>query len=192
MVEGVFPRWPESTDLRGAADITFDAAGNLYMTQTHYSSSDPSSYSYRLAEFAAGASGNVAPIRTLDLGKNSGAFPPQFDGAGNMYLYFLLGNDGARVLVYARDASGTDPPIRTITFPSDPSSRISYSFINTPIQVSAAGDIYVLAYNAPTGTVVTAILHYPPGVSGIVATPITTITSSQFDDGSFPNKITLH
>lgn len=171
------------------AGVSFDSAGNIYAMR----STDWPSPSLQLLEFAAGASGDAAPIRTLDLSNYGVLVLPQFDGSGNMYFYDSLGNgDGAVIQVFAPDASGTAAPIRTIKLPSGSTyTSTGYHFLPLPIQVSAAGDIYVVADYDNSGQAVRTVLHYPPGTTG-VAMPLSKITSPQFEDGSYISDMTLH
>ncbi|MBV8164906.1 MAG: hypothetical protein JOZ91_11650 [Candidatus Eremiobacteraeota bacterium] len=97
-----------ATGLVGFGILTTDSAGNIY-TVNFISSSDQEVY-----EFAAGASGNVAPIRKIGpLGTVAGG-PITVDLSGQIYV----GDEGdGKILVFAAGASGNATPIRIISGP---------------------------------------------------------------------------
>src|SRR5439155_966668 len=117
--------------------------------------------------YAAGASGDVAPIRTI-AGANtvlSNATGIARDAAGNLYVTNppLTPPSGGSVTVYAPGAVGNAAPIRTIAGEG--------TGLDHPVGVAldTAGNVYVPNTYTVTG--------YPPGASGNVA-PIRTIESS--------------
>ncbi len=174
-----------------ASDVSFDAAGNLYVVHMQNASSN-FSYFYEMLEFAAGASGNIVPIRTLNLSKNDVVYPPQFDGAGNMYFSYPINDNGGMVIsVYAPRASGTDAPMRTITLTDSQPGETGYSFRDVPIQVSAAGDIFLAAYYGDS-TVAWTLVHYLPGATGVAAPPIKIDPVQLNSNASFTGEVTLH
>src|SRR5439155_234425 len=117
--------------------------------------------------YAAGASGDVAPIRTI-AGANtvlSNATGIARDAAGNLYVTNppLTPPSGGSVTVYAPGAVGNAAPIRTIAGEG--------TGLDHPVGIAldAASNVYVS--NTYTVTV------YAPGASGNVA-PIRTVESS--------------
>ena len=93
----------------------FDASGNLYVT----TESVTPVYG-GILEFAAGASGNVAPIRVISGSNTSlgGAHVtnPVLDSAGNLYVMSVLPGSSPNILKFAADANGNASP--TAVLPS--------------------------------------------------------------------------
>jgi sugar lactone lactonase YvrE len=97
--------------------IALDANRNIYVTNSGYLSGP-----YFVNVYAAGANGNVAPIRTID-GSETDLYEP--DGiavgtSGNVYVtnYGNGGNFVASVTVYGPGANGNVAPVRTISGPN--------------------------------------------------------------------------
>jgi hypothetical protein len=85
-----------------------DAAGNLYVA--NYSN-------HTITVFGPGASGNVAPIRTIS-GPMTGLSNPSgiaLNPSGNLYVANDVVNS---VVVFAPGAAGNVTPIRTLSGPS--------------------------------------------------------------------------
>ena len=108
------------TGLTGGAKIILDSSDNIYASLF---GSD--GYAHSVVEFAAGASGNVAPIRTLNGGGN---YPfssykisnPAVDSAGNIYVvgYLEAYQSVQQVLMeFSSTASGNTAPISVIDIP---------------------------------------------------------------------------
>ena len=137
----------------GPRGVALDAAGNLYVA-AHIPA-------FGIAVYAATASGNATPTRTIT-GCNTGLNGPfgiARDAAGNFYVANHL---SSTITVYAAGASGNSTPIRTIaganTGLSDPNG----------IALDAAGNLYVA--NWPS-----SITVYAAGATGNVA-PTRTIS----------------
>ena len=96
-----------------ASDIlggSFDAAGNLYVV----TGAEITPASTAILEFAAGASGNVAPIREI-AGSNtmvSGSYVsnPVLDTAGNIYVMAFAPHSTPNILRFAPGANGNAMP----------------------------------------------------------------------------------
>lgn len=100
------------TMLSRPTGLALDAAGNLYVGNCA-SGCGVGSAPSAVLEFAAGASGNVAPIRNLS-GSNtqlSNANAVAVDTPGNVYASNYLANS---IVVFASDANGNVSPIRVI------------------------------------------------------------------------------
>ena len=131
----------------GPRGVALDAAGNVYVA-AH-------TPAFGMMSFAATASGNVTPTRTIT-GCNTGLNGPlgiTRDSAGNLYLANHL---PSTITVYASWASGNAAPIRTIAGAS--------TKLNDPtgIALDAAGNLYVANWPG-------SITVYAAGATGNVA-----------------------
>ena len=109
-----------------------------------------------IAVYPPGASGNVAPARTIS-GTNTGLdfpFGVALDSAGNLYA---ANSRVKSITVYPPGVSGNWPPTRTISGTS--------TGLTSPsgIALDSAGNLYV------TNRIENSITVYPPGASGNVA-----------------------
>jgi surface antigen len=153
-----------NTSLGPAEGVAFDASGDMYV-----SNKGVGCVTSCVAVFAAGASGNVAPIRKI-CGNNtqlSGLIAGiAVDSAG--FTYVAQGPEN--ILVFAPGANGNVAPVRVITGQG--------TGLASPvgIGVDAKGDVYVAnetGGSSGSGTVT----EYAPGASGAAA-PIATIAGS--------------
>jgi 6-phosphogluconolactonase (cycloisomerase 2 family) len=98
-----------NTGLVQPSNIALDANRNVYVTNSGYLSGP-----YSVTVYAAGANGNIAPIRTIE-GSNTRLNEPNgvaLGPSGNIYVT----NYGAdSVTVYAAGVNGNVAPIRTIS-----------------------------------------------------------------------------
>ena len=142
-----------NTGLNGPSDIALDAARNVYVTNTGGYFANAGS----VTVYAAGASGNAIPTRTIAGCNTSIGYPwgprgVELDAAGNVYVAahiptFSIG-------VYTRAASGNAALIRTIAGCN--------TGLNGPFGIArdTAGNLYVANHLPSTITV------YAPGASG--------------------------
>ncbi len=111
----------DATTIGNVRGMTFDAAGNLYVTSLAEVPfpATPLSGTPSVLEFAAGATGNVAPMRTI-----SGALTTmgeigsvRVDSAGDLYVVngFIAGS----VLKFAAGATGNVAPMATFALPTN-------------------------------------------------------------------------
>ncbi len=103
--------------------------------------------------YTPGASGNVAPARTLPSTFTTGVFFPlgvALDSAGNLYV-----TNGNTITVYPPGANGNWPPARTII--GDPSAGL---FAPQGVALDSADNLYMTNPN------VNSIRVYPPGANG--------------------------
>jgi hypothetical protein len=119
-----------NTELHAPWSMALDASGNVYVTNLP-SVRKPD----RVTVYAAGANGNVAPIRTI-AGSNTGLGSPSgiaLDASGNIYVT----TNSYSVNIYGAGANGDVKPIRTISG--------AYTGLDTPkgITVGASGKVYV-------------------------------------------------
>ena len=143
----------------GPSGIAVDGAGRLYVAQSGGGDA--------ILIYAAGATGNVAPVDTI-FGSNTGLSYPQgvaIDAGGRLYVANIAPPPANlySITVYAPGASGNATPIAAI--------QGSNTGLNVPIgiAVDAAGRLYV----ANLGS----ITVYARGANGN-ATPIATIQGS--------------
>ena len=104
--------------------------GDIYVANAGEGASTPQSVTI----YAPGATGNVAPIGTIE-GANTGLSEPAglvLDASGNIYVPNLNNGQGASVTVYAAGATGNVVPMRTIS-----GSRTK---LNEPIQLALDGN----------------------------------------------------
>jgi sugar lactone lactonase YvrE len=135
--------------------IALDANRNIYVANEYPGEGEGS-----ITVYAAGASGNVAPIQTIS-GSNTGMANPNdvtVDAEGNIYATCVAG-----IVVFAVGASGNVVPMRTI---SGPSTGLSHPW---GIRLDSVGDIYVTNGNK--------VLVFGADANGDVA-PIQTIEGS--------------
>src|SRR5207249_4785230 len=113
--------------------------------------------------YAPGASGNVAPIRTLPSTFNTKINGPgavAADSAGNLYV---TNRNGASITVYPPAATGNMPPARTI---SGTNTELTFPL---GVALDGTGNLYV------TNLVVNSILVFPAGATDNVP-PLRTIS----------------
>jgi hypothetical protein len=165
--------------------MTVDGAGNVYLweSQGAFAAAGPST----IVEFAAGANGNVAPIRTIDVAQypssNASGYPAGLavDGSGN--IVFAVSNpqtlngtvsaESDQIEVFTPDQNGNAAPARTISGPLSELTQIS------GLAVDGAGNIYVEMSTVVT-TADPTILEFAGGVRGTVSmAPINRISGTQ-------------
>jgi hypothetical protein len=148
------------TRLDHPSGVALDGGSNIFVANAgHGDSPRPS-----VTVFAAGADGDVAPIRTIS-GSNTGLNSPSavtFGPLGNLYV----ADRAARaILIFAPSSNGNVAPIRTI------SGEHTLMYEPSAIALDSAGELYVANYAvSPTGSVTV----YAPGLSGNIA-PIRSI-----------------
>ena len=126
--------------------LATDAAGNLYVVNVH------SNWQSSILVFAPTATGNVAPIRELNVSANGIAV----DSSGNLYATI-----GGAIEVFAPGASGNDAPIRTISSSATGSARLTGG-----IALDSAGNLYVVGW----GTLALNSLPATPTILQFAAT----------------------
>jgi 6-phosphogluconolactonase (cycloisomerase 2 family) len=144
--------------------IALDSLGNMYVTNDPGYCRGASKGKNEILAYAAGASGNVAPIWKIYGSKTTLTGPGYIavDKKGNIYVTDALNT----VKVFAAGAHGNVAPIRTI---SGPKTGLYSPF---GISVDAKNRIYVANWEAPSITV------YSAGANGNAA-PIQTIMGSR-------------
>jgi hypothetical protein len=102
--------------------ITTDSTGNLYVTTYIATGSGPTTtVTGTITEFAAGASGNIAPMRTITGSLTQLNLPAgiKIDSAGNIFVLSASivssSNVGFTVLKFSATASGNVAPTSTFT-----------------------------------------------------------------------------
>jgi hypothetical protein len=166
-----------NTGLRdGPEYLAVDRAGNIYVSESlARDGNGPAKtvYSDEVLVFAAGANGDVKPVRTIKgpATRLDGARGIAVDTAGNLYVancgvYVDDRNTDMRVAVYALGANGNVTPIRTIEGPRTGLNRPFF------VALDLAGNLHVANLRGyQKGVTITV---YAPGASGD-ARPLRTI-----------------
>jgi hypothetical protein len=172
-----------SANLYGAGLMAVDGPGNIYLWQSDYTRTKPAT----IVEFAAGADGNVAPIRTIEVAQypsgNGAGFPAGLgvDGEGN--IIFAVANlpttsggistESDTIAVFTPGQTGNATPARTISGPDSQLTQIA------GLGVDGAGNIYVAMLTVGTGAD-PAILEFAGGSDNTASVaPINRISGTQ-------------
>ena len=158
---------PNKTQLGSPRGIAADAKGNIYVVNFGEGAGLPS-----IAEYAAGSSGNVAPIRTItgaatDLSQPAGL---AIDSSGYMYVPNTNGGPvapGGSITIYAPNASGNAAPVKTIS--GTASSDLTGLDSPSGLALDSANNIYVTNQGSADGTGGSdSVTIYPAGANGNV------------------------
>jgi hypothetical protein len=172
-----------SANLYGAGLMAVDGPGNIYLWQTDSTRTKPAT----IVQFAAGADGNVAPIRTIEVAQypsdNAAGYPAGLgiDEKGN--IIFAVSNlpatsggvntESDTIEVFTPTQSGNATPARTISGPASQLTQIA------GLAVDGAGNIYVAMSTYATGADPT-ILEFAGGADNTLsAAPINRISGTQ-------------
>ena len=168
----------------GGGAIAADSAGDVYVAQGQSA----------VLEFASGANGNTAPIRTFPVKVGGGSILVPLpntglvyvtsvatDNQGNLYVLNMDENRQSRIEVFGPNQNGDVAPLRTIFGPSTgmdylyPASAFTTQNASS-IAVDSTGNVYaavVTQVATPGAPVVTyydeAILVFPAGANGDAA-----------------------
>jgi len=134
--------------------MALDAAGNVYVTTSSYSTSSQN-YSYAILEFAAGANGNVAPLRNINLAAACVALA--VDRNGNIVCVPYSPNGSNEILLFTSGQSGNATPARTIS--------LAGNLQIFDLSLDPLGNIYVATHAGFDGPV--NILELQGGADGI-------------------------
>jgi hypothetical protein len=165
--------------------MTVDGAGNIYLWESQGAFAPPAPS--QIVEFAAGANGNVAPIRTLNVAQypsiDGSGYPEGLavDGSGN--IVFAVANPGTisgdvssqsdMIEVFTPGQTGDATPARTISGPLSQLTQIS------GLGLDGAGNIYVEMSTVATGADPT-ILEFAAGANSTApVSPINRISGTQ-------------
>jgi hypothetical protein len=131
----------DKTGLTNPVAIAFDGSDNLYVVNQTDQAANA-----QILEFAAGGSGNIAPIRTI-AGDQTGLFAPTaiaIDKTGTIYVTNagntdVTGNGTVRasITAYAVTSSGNTQPSRTIA------GANTSLLLPSAITLDSAGDLWV-------------------------------------------------
>jgi hypothetical protein len=148
------------TWLDGPSGIALDGSDNIYVANAGHGERSRGS----VLVFAAGAHGNVAPIRVIG-GSNTRLDFPSALAFGPMGNLFVADKAGRAIHVYAPTSNGNVAPIRTI------SGERTLIYGPSAIAFASNGALYVANYAvSPAGS----ITVYAPGDGGNAA-PIRSI-----------------
>ena len=147
-----------ATQLIDPQDLAVDTAGNLYVA--NYQDDGVS----QILVFGAGATGNVAPARTITF--NSEITGIAVDSSANMYVAEVSTGGSGSIVEYAAGTSGTPTAIKTI---SGTTSGLSAAGTGA-VRVDAAGNIWLIQQSPDTSsTPATYLEAWPPSANGNVA-----------------------
>ncbi|MDQ6931572.1 MAG: NHL repeat-containing protein [Candidatus Eremiobacteraeota bacterium] len=121
-----------ATTLGQARGITVDAAGNIYVANVAF----PPSLTSSILVFAAGASGNTAPARSISGALTLLAFPAgiAINGSANI---FVANSANASIEQFSSAATGNMAPTKTIVGP------LTGLVVPAGLTLDLAGNIYV-------------------------------------------------
>jgi hypothetical protein len=147
------------TSLLYPSEIAVDASGEIYVSQFRRHG-----HAQNVVVFAAGANGDVAPIRTI-AGSRTKLYGPlgvAVDGSGNVYVGDDIDCCSGYITVYAAGAHGNVAPICTI------GGKATQLLAPSGVAVDGLGNLYVadlLAVGFGSGY----ITVYAPGADGDTA-----------------------
>ena len=150
-----------ATQLNNPEGFTYDAAGNLYVLNA------PAAGTHSITIYAPGASGNVAPLRTiagLKTQLNLAYGDIALDPARDIVVHSLKA-----VLRFSPTANGNVAPASAITGLNAP--------IANGMAFDAAGDLYLIAAAAVPSDLTGNLLVFAPGAQG-AAVPMRKIGGS--------------
>jgi hypothetical protein len=173
-----------AANLDKAGRIAVDAAGDIYLWEEGSSGLPPAPST--IVEFDAGANGNVAPIRTIDVAQfpslDGSGYPAGLavDDAGN--IVFAVSNaptvtnmvqtESDQIEIFTPSQSGNATPARTISGPQSQLTQIA------SLALDPKGNIYVEMEDYSTGNN-PAILQFTGGADPTTSSsPVTDIAGS--------------
>jgi len=176
-----------AANLDGAGLLTVDAAGNIYLWEEGSDPAAPTVIPSTILEFAAGASGNAAPIRTLDVAQypspdGFSGYPSGLavDASGN--IVFAVANvtsfdgtdqsESGQIEIFTPGQSGKATPARTISGPQSQLTQIA------GLALDLRGNIYVEMADYSSGDN-PGILQFTGGADPATSSaPVTAISGS--------------
>jgi hypothetical protein len=176
-----------AANLDAASRLAVDPAGNIYLWEHGSDIVVPPVTPTSIVEFAAGASGNIAPIRTINVAQfpnlnGSSGYPAGLavDAAGN--IVFAVANaptdtnpgqtESDQIEIFTPGQSGNATPARTISGPQSQLTQIA------GLALDPKGNIYVEMVDYSTNNN-PAILQFTGGADPTTSSaPVTAIAGS--------------
>jgi hypothetical protein len=173
-----------TANLDSAGLVAVDAVGNIYLWKEGSDGLPPEPST--IVEFAAGASGNVAPIRTINVAQfpslDGSGYPAGLavDAAGNIVFAVstaptvtnMVQTESDQIEIFTPGQSGNAAPARTISGPQTQLTQIS------SLALAPKGNIYVEISDYSTGNN-PAILQFTGGADPTTSSaPVTAIAGS--------------
>jgi hypothetical protein len=177
-----------AANLDAASRLAVDPAGNIYLWEHGSDIVVPPVTPTSIVEFAAGASGNVAPIRTINVAQfpnlnGSSGYPAGLavDAAGN--IVFAVANaptdtnpgqtESDQIEIFTPGQSGNATPARTISGPQSQLTQVA------GLALDPKGNIYVEMVDYSTNNN-PAILQFTGGADPTTSSaPVTAIAGSK-------------
>jgi len=177
-----------AANLDQADRIAVDTAGNIYLWEEGSDPVVPPVTPTTIVEFAAGASGNVAPIRTIDVAQypnlnGDNGYPAGLAVDANGNIVFAVSNlptdtnpgqtESDQIEIFTPSQSGNATPARTISGPQSQLTQIA------GLALDPKGNIYVEMVDYSTNNN-PAILQFTGGADPTTSSaPVTAIAGSK-------------
>jgi hypothetical protein len=153
-------------------EFAVDPAGRYLYVETPVAVDAPKTISV----YSAAASGAPAAIRMIQLPMALSGFPFAADADGNIFVPGSASSYNGVIYVYGPESTGSDAPIRTITFVNE---------VPTGLAVDTNGDIFAIVAICCNGTN-WVIEEFAPGAVGAAA-PLNTIDLPPLSAGTTAN-----
>jgi hypothetical protein len=161
-----------ATQLTDPVSIAVDTSANIYVSNIA-ATATPSG---QILVFASGATGNVAPTRTIT--SSQVFYGVAVDAGQNIYTVEDSPTAAAAgsIVEFTAGASGAATPAKTI------SGSSTGFFLGGGVRLDSVGNLFVVNAVSPTTSTTQTVLAYPPTASGNVV-PAVNFTSTAWSSG---------